>query len=79
MKHTKEDSLIQPSIDSLLEKIGNKYVLSLIAAKRARDLFNGADPLISDFHINKVTTAINEIDQNKVWVPREKYDFNIEN
>ncbi len=66
MKNTQTESLIKPSIDNLLTKVENKYVLSLLAAKRARELFNGEDPLIDEFYINKVTTAINEIDQGKV-------------
>ena len=75
MRQTKEDSLISPSIDSLLEKIDNKYVLSIVAAKRARELFNGDEPLVDEFHINKVTTAINEIDQGKVFVEKEEYEL----
>ena len=66
MKKKQEDSLIEPSIDELLTKVENKYVLALLCAKRARELFDGDEPLIDEFHINKVTTAINEIDQGKV-------------
>ncbi len=66
MKSIQNESLIKPSIDELLTKVENKYVLALLAAKRARELFNGAEELIAEYHINKVTTAINEIDQGKV-------------
>ena len=77
MKQIKEESLIQPSIDMLMEHIENKYVLSLITAKRARDLFNGEEPLIDEFHINKVTTAINEINDGKVWINEDVTDLDI--
>ena len=66
MKPIQNESLIKPSIDELLTKVENKYVLALLAAKRARELFNGEEELIEEYHINKVTTAINEIDQGKV-------------
>ena len=66
MKKVNNDSLINPSIDSLLEKVENKYILSLLSAKRARSLFDGDDTLIDEFFINKVTTAIHEIDKEKV-------------
>ena len=66
MKNVTNESLISPSIDSLLEKVENKYVLALLSAKRARELFDGDDVTIDEYYINKVTTAINEIDQCKV-------------
>ena len=66
MKATQKDNLISPSIDNLLGKVENKYVLSLLAAKRARELFEGDDALIDEYYINKVTTAIHEIDEGKV-------------
>ncbi|MFA0815854.1 MAG: DNA-directed RNA polymerase subunit omega [Anaerofustis sp.] len=66
MKNVQTDSLIKPSIDNLLTKVENKYVLSLLAARRARELFDGDEPLIDEYYINKVTMAINEIDQGKV-------------
>lgn len=66
MKNVTNESLISPSIDSLLEKVENKYVLALLSAKRARELFEGDDVTIEEYFINKVTTAINEIDQGKV-------------
>ena len=65
-KTINNESLIQPSIDTLLTKVENKYVLALLASKRARELFDGEDALIDEYYINNVTTAINEIDQEKV-------------
>lgn len=65
-KSEQMESLISPSIDSLLAKVENKYILAILAAKRARDLFEGSEPLIEADYINKVTTAIHEIDKGKV-------------
>ena len=65
-----QDNLIQPSIDSLLTKVENKYILALLVSKRARDLFEGKESLIEDEFINKVTTAIHEVEQSKVSYKR---------
>lgn len=62
----KPESLISPSIDNLLTKVENKYVLALLAARRARELFDGSDQCIDDYFSSKVTVAINEIDRGKV-------------
>ena len=35
-----------PSIDSLVKKVDNKYTLVTLAAMRARELNNGAAPLV---------------------------------
>ncbi|MCL1912975.1 MAG: DNA-directed RNA polymerase subunit omega [Eubacteriaceae bacterium] len=61
-----QENLISPSIDSLLEKVENKYLLALLTAKRARDLFEGSEQLVSKDYVNKVTTAIHEIHEGKV-------------
>lgn len=75
MKRNQNDTLISPSIDELMDKVNNKYVLSLIIAKRARMLADGDAPLTSKTHINKVTTAIDEINEGKVKpsVPDEQF------
>ncbi|MBO4360122.1 MAG: DNA-directed RNA polymerase subunit omega [Eubacteriaceae bacterium] len=66
MKKNQQNTLISPSIDELMEKVDNKYVLSLLIAKRARMLADGDAPLTENLHINKVTTAIDEIQEGKV-------------
>lgn len=75
MKRNQNDTLISPSIDELMDKVNNKYVLSLIIAKRARMLADGDEPLTSKTHINKVTTAIDEINEGMVKpsVPDEQF------
>lgn len=66
MKKTAKDTMISPSIDELLEKVDNKYILSLLVAKRARTLIDGDDPLVDKYYTNKVTTSLNEIYEGKV-------------
>ena len=66
MKKNQQNTLISPSIDELMEKVDNKYVLSLLIAKRARMLADGDAPLTENLNINKVTTAIDEIQEGKV-------------
>lgn len=68
LRRKKENTLISPSIDQLLEKVDNKYILSILVAKRSKELFDGEAPLVDEFHINKVTTAIDEVYQDKVWI-----------
>lgn len=68
MKKTAKDTLISPSIDELLQKVDNKYILSLLVAKRARTLIDGDDPLVDKYYTNKVTTSLNEIYEGKVKV-----------
>jgi len=77
-KSTAPENLITPSIDNLLDKVENKYILALLSAKRARDLFDGKKPLIKDEYINKVTTAIYEIEAGKVTYENSPADANRE-
>lgn len=53
--------MIYPSIQSLLEKVDNKYSLVVIAAKRARQIVEGAETSIDIQSKNPVTIATNEI------------------
>jgi DNA-directed RNA polymerase subunit omega len=55
----------------LLGKVENKYILALLSAKRARELFEGKETLINVDYINKVTTAIHEIENGKVTYERK--------
>lgn len=58
--------MINPPIQELVKKTGNRYVLVIEAAKRARQLADGEMPLC-DVNSNKeVTQAVQEIYQDKV-------------
>ncbi|MCM8710565.1 DNA-directed RNA polymerase subunit omega [Clostridium sp. SYSU_GA19001] len=55
------NSMINPSIVDLLEKVENRYSLVIITSKRARQIIEGDKPLI-DVEKNKpLTVAINEV------------------
>jgi DNA-directed RNA polymerase subunit omega len=58
--------MINPSIVSLLENIDNRYSLVVITAKRARQLIDGAKPMIDIDSSKPVTIAINEISEGKI-------------
>lgn len=56
-----------PSIDSLVKKVDNKYTLVTLAAMRARELNNGASPLVEGAEGKKtVSIALQEIDDGKI-------------
>jgi len=60
------DSMINPSIASLLEKVDNRYALVVVTAKRARQLVAGEKKLITIESNKPVTVAINEVYQGKI-------------
>ncbi|MDD6870736.1 DNA-directed RNA polymerase subunit omega [Allisonella histaminiformans] len=56
-----------PSIDSLVKKVDNKYTLVTLAAMRARELNDGAAPLVEGAEGKKtVSIALQEIDDGKI-------------
>ncbi|MGI6604525.1 MAG: DNA-directed RNA polymerase subunit omega [Firmicutes bacterium] len=57
-----------PELDLLRSKVGNKYLLVTVAAKRARQLMSGAAPRIADAQGKPVTVALQEIAAGKVTV-----------
>ncbi len=64
--------MLEPSIDSLQEKIDSKYSIVTIAAKRARKLQEGEKPLIEEPKSHTyVGIALEEIDQEKVFIKEE--------
>ncbi len=58
--------LVQPPINELLEKTDSRYTLVIEAAKRARQIAQGDEPLVECSSKNPVTIAANEILQDKV-------------
>lgn len=65
-------SMIEPSIGSLMEKVDSRYTLVVAAAKRARQLSEGAHKLTKCNSEKPVTVAIHEISENKVTYVRTK-------
>lgn len=60
------NSMINPSIVDLLTKVESRYTLVTMTAKRARQLIEGASPLVRVTSTKPVTIAINEIDQGAI-------------
>lgn len=62
----------QPSLDLLLEKVDSKYTLVVAAAKRAREITEGAQSLVESESTKPVTVALEEIENDKIKYERTK-------
>lgn len=60
--------MIYPSIDELDAKVGSKYALVIAVAKRARQLREGAQPLVESTSKNPITIALEEIAAGKIRI-----------
>jgi len=69
--------LVKPNLENLLEKVGNRYTLSILAAKRARQLVDGALPLAKSDTPNNVTTACEEISNYRVFSTKGHVDVHV--
>jgi DNA-directed RNA polymerase subunit omega len=58
--------LIYPSADRLESKVGNKYALVIVAAKRARQLKEGAMPFVECVSENPLSIAMDEVGSEKI-------------
>lgn len=58
--------LIKPTLESLMTKVDSKYTLVTLAAKRARQLTDGDEPLVDVDTTKVVSIAMEEIDQGKI-------------
>ncbi len=60
--------MLNPSVNDLVEIIGSKYTLVVLAAKRAREINLGSIPRVDMPNSNKaVTIATQEIYQGKTF------------
>lgn len=66
------NSMINPSIMDLLEKVEDRYSLVIVTSKRARQLIDGNEPLIYTKSHKPLTIAINEVNEGAVGYTREK-------
>jgi DNA-directed RNA polymerase subunit omega len=55
-----------PSLESALNKVSNRYLLVVLAAKRARQLNRGAAARVETRHKKPTSTALEEIGGAKV-------------
>ncbi len=60
MSNSKSNSMINPSIVELLEKVDNRYSLVVSTSRRARKIIDGEEP--------NVTIAINEVKQGIIEI-----------
>lgn len=58
--------LVDPSVEELLPKAECRYSLCMLVAKRARQLVDGAQPMVDDPTPSYVTLACKEIAADKV-------------
>ncbi|MGL5381352.1 DNA-directed RNA polymerase subunit omega [Clostridium sp.] len=66
------NSMINPSIMDLLQKVEDRYSLVIVTSKRARQLIEGNEPLIYTKSHKPLTIAINEVNEGAVGYTREK-------
>jgi DNA-directed RNA polymerase subunit omega len=64
--------MIYPSLDVLVTKVDSKYTLVVLAAKRAREIMDGATPLVDSKSNKQVTIALEEVAQDKISYERTK-------
>lgn len=69
--------LVKPTMESLLKKVESRYTLSILAAKRARQLVNGALPLSTSDTPNFVTLACEEIVKGRIVCVKGNLDVYI--
>ncbi|MFS8628147.1 MAG: DNA-directed RNA polymerase subunit omega [Limnochordales bacterium] len=62
----------QPPIDVLRERLDSRYALVVAAAKRARQLLDGAQPLTNVDSDKPVTIALRELGEGKLEIERTK-------
>ncbi len=55
-----------PSLQKSLEKVSNRYLLVVLAAKRGRQLNRGASPQVESKHKKPTSVALEEVAQAKV-------------
>ncbi len=55
-----------PSLGKSLDKVSNRYLLVVLAARRARQINRGAAPQVESKHKKPTSVALEEIAQAKV-------------
>lgn len=65
--------MMYPSIDSLIKKYDSKYTIAVAAAKRARQLVEGAKELVNEKTNKPVSLALFELDAEKIEVEQPKF------
>ena len=63
--------LVEPTVTELLKSAEDRYALVIMTSKRARQLLEGAEPLVDKKEYSNVSLAADEIAAGKV---KEKED-----
>ena len=63
--------MIYPSADTIEDKVGSRYSLVVLAAKRAKQIKEGSPVLIETESTNPLTIAMEEIAAGKVTAQEE--------
>lgn len=61
-----ESRPVSPDFDPVLDKVDSKFALITVVSKRARQLTNGARPLVESPKVKAVSLALDEIAADKV-------------
>lgn len=64
------NSMINPSVIDLLEKVEDRYSLVMVTSKRAREIIEGSEEYISVESNKPLTVAINEVNEKIVTYER---------
>ena len=75
MSNSKSNSMINPSIVDLLEKVDNRYSLVVATSRRARQIMDGKEPILQGVGAKALTIAINEVEQGAIEVREDGDKF----
>ncbi|MSR90101.1 DNA-directed RNA polymerase subunit omega [Inconstantimicrobium porci] len=64
------NSMINPSVIQLLQKVDNRYSLVIVTSKRARQIIQGDEVYTSVDSHKPLTLAINEVNEGAVTYER---------
>ncbi|MBF8982204.1 DNA-directed RNA polymerase subunit omega [Lutibacter sp. B2] len=64
--------MLNPSVNELIKKVDSRYTLVTAVSKRAREIVEGASPLIKISSKKPVTIATYEMDAGKIAYTRDE-------
>ncbi len=68
----KQMDIVHPPMKELLTKVDSRYTLAVLAAKRARQLQDGAEAKVKVPSNKNVTRALAEVAEEKIGYERTK-------
>ena len=72
MKESQQMDIVHPPMKDLLTKVDSRYTLAVLAAKRARQLLDGAEAKVKVLSTKNVTRALAEVAEDKIGYERAK-------